>query len=73
MTAQALIAKILEKALERGVITEKEAETLEDNQIYELIFAPGFSTADQISDISGRGVGLDVVKTNWSLLAVQSV
>lgn len=38
---QALIAKILEKALERGVITEKEAETLEDNEIYELIFARG--------------------------------
>lgn len=54
--------KILEKALERSVITERDAETLEDNEIYELIFAPGFSTADQISDISGRGVGLDVVK-----------
>ncbi|MEK5211468.1 chemotaxis protein CheA [Bacillus sp. FSL R5-0603] len=60
--------KILEKALERGVITEKEAETLEDNQIYELIFAPGFSTADQISDISGRGVGLDVVKNKLESL-----
>ncbi|AGA24059.1 Chemotaxis protein CheA [Bacillus subtilis subsp. subtilis str. BSP1] len=69
MTAQALIEKkILEKALERGVITEKEAETLEDNQIYELIFAPGFSTADQISDISGRGVGLDVVKNKLESL-----
>ncbi|MEC1602533.1 MULTISPECIES: chemotaxis protein CheA [Bacillus] len=60
--------KILEKALERGVITEREAETLEDNEIYELIFAPGFSTADQISDISGRGVGLDVVKNKLESL-----
>ncbi|MEC1546234.1 chemotaxis protein CheA [Bacillus halotolerans] len=60
--------KIFEKALERGVITEREAETLEDNEIYELIFAPGFSTADQISDISGRGVGLDVVKNKLESL-----
>ncbi|MBT2573337.1 chemotaxis protein CheA [Bacillus sp. ISL-51] len=60
--------KILEKALERNVITDREAETLEDNEIYELIFAPGFSTADQISDISGRGVGLDVVKNKLESL-----
>ncbi|MGY8612701.1 chemotaxis protein CheA [Bacillus velezensis] len=60
--------KILEKALERSVITERDAETLEDNEIYELIFAPGFSTADQISDISGRGVGLDVVKNKLESL-----
>ncbi|MFH6681499.1 chemotaxis protein CheA [Bacillus amyloliquefaciens] len=60
--------KILEKALERNVITERDAETLEDNEIYELIFAPGFSTADQISDISGRGVGLDVVKNKLESL-----
>ncbi|MFG5456410.1 ATP-binding protein, partial [Enterococcus faecalis] len=51
--------KVLEKALERNVITEREAETIEDHEIDALIFAPGFSTADQISDISGRGVGLD--------------
>ncbi|MCY8824144.1 chemotaxis protein CheA [Bacillus atrophaeus] len=60
--------KILEKALERNVITDREAESLEDNEIYELIFAPGFSTADQISDISGRGVGLDVVKNKLESL-----
>ncbi|WP_342496130.1 chemotaxis protein CheA [Bacillus sp. FSL K6-0994] len=60
--------KVLEKALERGVITEREVETLEDHQIDSLIFAAGFSTADTISDISGRGVGLDVVKNKLESL-----
>ncbi|WP_042355992.1 chemotaxis protein CheA [Bacillus rubiinfantis] len=55
--------KVLNKAIERGVVTQKEAESLTDNQVYSLIMASGFSTADQVSDISGRGVGLDVVKT----------
>ncbi|MGL4820529.1 MAG: chemotaxis protein CheW [Bacilli bacterium] len=54
--------RVLKKALDRGVITENMVYTLSDKQIYELIFASGFSTADTISDISGRGVGLDVVK-----------
>ncbi|WP_394547852.1 chemotaxis protein CheW [Priestia aryabhattai] len=54
--------KILQKALDRGIIDGKTAETLTDKQVYELIFASGFSTAEQISDVSGRGVGLDVVK-----------
>jgi two-component system, chemotaxis family, sensor kinase CheA len=52
--------KIREKALERGLIHEKE--TLSDHEINNLIFLPGFSTADQITDVSGRGVGMDVVK-----------
>ncbi|MFS0656307.1 chemotaxis protein CheW [Bacillus sp. 179-C3.3 HS] len=60
--------KVLEKALERGVVTEREAENLEDNQIDSLIFAAGFSTADTISDISGRGVGLDVVRNKLESL-----
>lgn len=60
--------KVLEKALERGVITDREAETIEDHQIDSLIFAAGFSTADEISDISGRGVGLDVVKNKLESL-----
>ena len=60
--------KVLEKALERNVITEREADTIEDHEIDALIFAPGFSTADQISDISGRGVGLDVVKSKLESL-----
>ncbi|TYR82739.1 chemotaxis protein CheA [Priestia megaterium] len=54
--------KVLEKALNKGIVSEKIAKTLTDKQVYELIFASGFSTAEQISDISGRGVGLDVVK-----------
>lgn len=54
--------RILEKAVERGIVAA-DAD-LEDNQIYELIFAPGFSTAEKITDISGRGVGMDVVKQN---------
>ncbi len=54
--------KILEKALEKGVVSE--TANLTDKQIYELIFEPGFSTADQISDVSGRGVGMDVVRRN---------
>jgi two-component system chemotaxis sensor kinase CheA len=55
--------RVLKKALDRGVVTEQQAATLTDKQVYELIFSSGFSTADQISDISGRGVGLDVVKS----------
>jgi two-component system, chemotaxis family, sensor kinase CheA len=54
--------KVYEKALEKGLITEEEE--LSDSQIYNLIMQPGFSTAQNISDISGRGVGLDVVKTS---------
>jgi two-component system, chemotaxis family, sensor kinase CheA len=54
--------RVLEKAIQKGVVSEETALTLTDRQIYELILASGFSTAEQISDISGRGVGLDVVK-----------
>ncbi|WP_404452642.1 chemotaxis protein CheA [Virgibacillus necropolis] len=54
--------KVLNKAISNDVITESQAETLTDQQVYELIMASGFSTADTVSDISGRGVGLDVVK-----------
>lgn len=55
--------KVLQKAMDKGVISQQNAANLTDRQVYELIFAPGFSTADKISDISGRGVGLDVVKS----------
>ncbi|MDR7001008.1 chemotaxis protein CheA [Neobacillus niacini] len=55
--------KVLKKAIERSVVTVEEAKSLTDSQVYALIFSSGFSTADKISDISGRGVGLDVVKT----------
>ncbi|XXM73540.1 chemotaxis protein CheW [Lysinibacillus sphaericus] len=54
--------RVLEKAVQKGIVSEETAHTLTDRQIYELILASGFSTAEQISDISGRGVGLDVVK-----------
>ncbi len=55
--------KVLERALNKGLITQETASILTDSQIAELILASGFSTADKISDISGRGVGLDVVKS----------
>ncbi|MCC5802791.1 chemotaxis protein CheA [Rossellomorea vietnamensis] len=54
--------RVLEKAIQKGIVSDEAAHTLTDRQIYELILASGFSTAEQISDISGRGVGLDVVK-----------
>ena len=54
--------KILAKAVANGVIAD--GESLTDEQIWQLIFRPGFSTADKISDVSGRGVGMDVVKRN---------
>lgn len=53
---------ILGKAIEKGLVSENE--NLSDEQVFDLIFAPGFSTAQEISDISGRGVGMDVVKRN---------
>ena len=52
------------KALEKGLLTSEVANTLDENQCLELIFLPGFSTKDEISSVSGRGVGMDVVKTN---------
>lgn len=55
--------KVLKKAIERGVVEQEEANALTDQQVYALLFSSGFSTANEISDISGRGVGLDVVKT----------
>ncbi|MFJ5769995.1 chemotaxis protein CheW [Psychrobacillus sp. NPDC093180] len=55
--------KVLKKAISRGIVSEEVALTLTDKQVAELILSSGFSTADVISDVSGRGVGLDVVKT----------
>jgi two-component system chemotaxis sensor kinase CheA len=55
---------LLEKAIEKGVINSSEAERLSDKDIFSLIFAPGFSTAAAITNVSGRGVGMDVVRTN---------
>jgi two-component system chemotaxis sensor kinase CheA len=54
--------RIRDKAIEKGLISEDEQ--LSDSQVYDLIFQPGFSTADVVSDVSGRGVGMDVVRRN---------
>ena len=59
--------KIREKAIKNGLISE--TDELSDNEVNELIFLPGFSTADQVSDLSGRGVGMDVVRRNIEALS----
>ncbi len=53
-----------EKAIEKGVISERDADGMSDREAFNLIFKPGFSTAKVVSNVSGRGVGMDVVKTN---------
>ena len=63
--------KVLSKAIARGLVSPEVAPTLSDKQVAEFIMAAGFSTADVISDISGRGVGLDVVKTTIESLGGQ--
>ncbi len=55
--------KIVQHTIERGIVTAEETSRLSDSEVFRLIFTPGFSTADQITEISGRGVGLDVVQT----------
>lgn len=57
-------AKIKRKAVDQGLIAPRTAEELSDREALRLIFAPGFSTAEQVSDVSGRGVGMDVVRSN---------
>lgn len=52
------------KSIEKGIITEKEADSMTEKEAFGLIFRPGFSTAAQVTSVSGRGVGMDVVKTN---------
>jgi two-component system chemotaxis sensor kinase CheA len=56
--------KIKAKAVANGVVSEAQAEKLTDAQIHKFIFAPGFSTAHKVTSVSGRGVGMDVVRTN---------
>ena len=56
--------KMREVAIRKGIISPEEAKALDDREARELIFAPGFSSAETITDISGRGVGMDVVRTN---------
>jgi two-component system chemotaxis sensor kinase CheA len=57
-------AAVKDKAVRRGLITPEQAETISDHEAVQWIFAPGLSTADQVSDISGRGVGMDVVRNS---------
>ncbi len=68
--------KIKAKAVEKGIITPEEAREMSVNEAYNLIFMPGFSTAQKLTSVSGRGVGMDVVKTNITklngMIAVQS-
>ncbi len=52
------------KAVEKGLISDEEANTMDERQSFNLVFLPGFSTSEKISDVSGRGVGMDVVRTN---------
>lgn len=62
------VEKVKRKALDKGTITSEQAEVMTDKDIIDLLFKPSFSTADTISDVSGRGVGLDVVKTKIEAL-----
>lgn len=57
------VDEVRQKALDKGTITSEQAELMSDKEIVELLFRPSFSTSEKITDISGRGVGLDVVKT----------
>ncbi|MFN3198627.1 MAG: chemotaxis protein CheW [Bradymonadia bacterium] len=57
-------ARIKQKAIEKGLITEEQGEGMTDHEIVNLIFTPGFSTAEKITNVSGRGVGMDVVRSN---------
>ena len=58
------IAKVKQKALEKELVTESDLESMSDQQVSQLIFNPGFSTAAEVTSVSGRGVGMDVVRTN---------
>jgi len=62
------IERVKNKALEKGVITEEQASMMPDKEIIDLLFRPSFSTTEKISDVSGRGVGLDVVKSKIEAL-----
>ena len=64
-------ARIREKLVEKSLISKQEADTLTEAQIHRYIFAPGFSTASKITNVSGRGVGMDVVRTNIETIGGQ--
>jgi two-component system, chemotaxis family, sensor kinase CheA len=56
--------RVVDKAIEKGLITQEQSTKMSEREMVNLIFAPGFSTAEKVTNISGRGVGMDVVKTN---------
>ncbi|XZE19554.1 chemotaxis protein CheW [Pirellulaceae bacterium SH449] len=56
--------RIKSKAIDKGLVTQEQAARMQEQEISQLIFLPGFSTAEKVSNVSGRGVGMDVVKTN---------
>ncbi|MFZ0395460.1 MAG: chemotaxis protein CheW [Terracidiphilus sp.] len=58
------VERIRQKAIERGVVTAERARSMSDRELLQLIFVPGFSTAAEVTNVSGRGVGMDVVRTN---------
>jgi two-component system chemotaxis sensor kinase CheA len=58
------VARVRAKAVERGLVSADQAARLTDREVHNLIFLPGFSTAEKVTNLSGRGVGMDVVKTN---------
>ncbi|HTU33137.1 MAG TPA: chemotaxis protein CheA [Candidatus Acidoferrum sp.] len=60
--------KILQKALQQKIVSAEEAARLNEQEVLQLVFAPGLSTADEVTEISGRGVGLDVVKSSLEAL-----
>ncbi|MGQ3058319.1 MAG: chemotaxis protein CheA, partial [Nevskia sp.] len=64
-------ARILTKAQANGLITAAQADAMPDAEVWQLIFSPGFSTAEKVTDVSGRGVGMDVVKKNIQALGGQ--
>jgi two-component system, chemotaxis family, sensor kinase CheA len=57
-------SKLIDKAIQKGLITKERAQEMSDREVQALIFAPGFSTAEKVTNVSGRGVGMDVVKSN---------
>jgi two-component system chemotaxis sensor kinase CheA len=58
------VARVKQKAIEKGLVTAEAAARLADRDVFHMIFLPGFSTAEKVTNVSGRGVGMDVVKTN---------
>ena len=63
------VERVRKKAIEKGLVTDEQADNLSDREVFNLILLPGFSTAQKVTNVSGRGVGMDVVKTNIEQIA----